>query len=291
MLPPASLGPQGDIRHAVVSSALDQLADLGGSRLSMALRHVLHRKERAHTASDRLAGRGLGSRRTGSPSRYPAVADLSSLLGRTHGISNLKLTANRAPGRSQNCSPCITPPKLSRSSIGGLLVIPTGQQIFVAQIVHRSAIQQAARVPLILVFYCLVSGDQPLPRFRRELYQKVLKRMLTGRWRGRGPQPDVESCLKTLRNWAWAGASSDPISGTGTWDDDIPTGQQTMNMHDREAVGHVAAPAGLPDLDTGIVLRRFVHRSLPGAPCGGVRCWLAGNSSNDTSASPLVARS
>ena len=37
----------GDIREAAVSSALDQLGDLGGSRLSAALARVLHRAERA----------------------------------------------------------------------------------------------------------------------------------------------------------------------------------------------------------------------------------------------------
>jgi hypothetical protein len=32
-----------------------------------------------------------------------------------------------------------------------------------AQLRQRPALQQAATVPLILAFYCIVGGDQPLP--------------------------------------------------------------------------------------------------------------------------------
>ena len=53
-----------------------------------------------------------------------------------------------------------------------------------AQIARRPGLQQAATVPLILAFYCIVGGGEPLPEFRRDLYTRVLNRMLTGRWRG-----------------------------------------------------------------------------------------------------------
>ena len=88
-----------------------------------------------------------------------------------------------------------------------------------AQIARRPGLQQAATVPLILAFYCIVGGTGPLPEFRRDLYTKVLNRMLTGRWRDDDDrQPDADTCLQTLRAWAWDGAASitpSPVSGRG----------------------------------------------------------------------------
>jgi hypothetical protein len=69
-----------------------------------------------------------------------------------------------------------------------------------AQLRDRPALQQAATVPLILEFYCIVGGDQ-LPGRRARFYAMVIRRVLTGRWRGdveRDPDPDA--CLETLRD-------------------------------------------------------------------------------------------
>ena len=79
-------------------------------------------------------------------------------------------------------------------------------------------------MPLILAFYCIVGGDQPLPGRRADLYDKVIRRMLTGRWRGSGDRDlDPDACVKTLRDWAWSAAASDPVSGVGAWADEFPT--------------------------------------------------------------------
>ena len=132
-----------------------------------------------------------------------------------------------------------------------------------AQIARRPGLQQAATVPLILAFYCIVSGTGPLPDFRRDLYAKVLNRMLTGRWRDDDDrQPDAGTCLQTLRAWAWDGATSHPFSGVGTWADDIPTKRVRLGEADADALDHVATPLGPPDVDTGKTLRRFIHRSI-----------------------------
>ena len=81
-----------------------------------------------------------------------------------------------------------------------------------AQVASRPGLQQAATVPLILAFYCIVGGSEPLPDFRHDLYARVVKRMLTGRWRGgQNTRIDVEACLRTLRVWAWSGATNDPV--------------------------------------------------------------------------------
>ena len=118
-------------------------------------------------------------------------------------------------------------------------------------------------MPLILAFYCIVGGDQPLPGRRADLYAKVIRRMLTGRWRGSGDRdPDPDACLETLRDWAWSAAASDPVSGVGAWADEFPTPRVRQSQDDRDALDHVAVPLGPPDPDTGMTQRRFVHRSL-----------------------------
>ena len=119
-------------------------------------------------------------------------------------------------------------------------------------------------MPLILAFYCIVGGTGPLPDFRRDLYTRVLNRMLTGRWRDDDDrQPDADTCLQTLRAWAWDGAASNhPVSGVGTWTDDIPTKRVRLGEADADALDHVATPLGPPDVDTGTTLRRFIHRSI-----------------------------
>jgi hypothetical protein len=87
--------------------------------------------------------------------------------------------------------------------------------------------------------------------------------MLTGRWRGDDDrQPDADTCLQTLRAWAWDGAASHPVSGVGTWADDIPTKRVRLGEADADALDHVATPLGPPDVDTRKILRRFIHRSI-----------------------------
>ena len=132
-----------------------------------------------------------------------------------------------------------------------------------AQIARRPGLQQAATVPLILAFYCILGGEEPLPESRHKLFTQVLNRMLTGIWRGsRGRPPDVDTCRATLRTWARRGAKNHRVSGVGRWVDDIPTKQAQLSPAGQDAVDHVATPLGLPDVDTYETSRRFVHRSI-----------------------------
>jgi hypothetical protein len=140
---------------------------------------------------------------------------------------------------------------------------PSRGNDLIIQIAQRPALQQAARVPLILAFYCIIGGDQVLPEFRRDLYAKVLNRMLAGRWRGdEDDYPDPGVCMLKLRSWAWSGSTSHPVSQIGTWSDDLSTRPARLSKADENALSHIAVPVGPPDIDTGQILRRFVHRSL-----------------------------
>ena len=256
-------GAEGDIREAVVSSALGQIGDLGGSRISKALgvffaeRNaptllVIDSLDEAHGPSERLRQAGTLPWRivlTSRPSSWRNQLTVND-TDDSHRVGELQPL--RYPGDVE--------PFIERWFAGR----PERGNDLAAQLARRPGLQQAATVPLMLAFYCIVGGTGPLPEFRRDLYTKVLNRMLTGRWRDDDDrQPDAGTCLRMLRAWAWDGAASNhPVSGVGTWRDDIPTKRVQLGEADTDALDHVATPLGRPDIDTGTTLRRFVHRSV-----------------------------
>lgn len=114
---------------------------------------------------------------------------------------------------------------------------PEWDEDLAAQIARRPSLQLAATVPLILAFYCLIGGQKPMPDFRRDVYTKVLKRLLTGRWRDNDDsRPDVDDCLQMLRAWAWSGVISSNVSGIGTWADDVSTGRAGLGAAEMDAL-------------------------------------------------------
>ena len=256
-------GAGGDIREAVVSSALGQIGDLGGSRISKALgvffaeRNaptllVIDSLDEAHGPSERLRQAStlpwrvvLTSRPSSWRHQLPVKdADESHRVGELQPLDY--------PGDVE--------PFIERWFAGH----PEQGHGLAAQIARRPGLQQAATVPLMLAFYCIVGGTGPLPEFRRDLYTRVLNRMLTGRWRDDDDrQPDAGTCLQTLRARAWDGAASHPVSGVGTWADDIAAKRVQLGEADADAVDHIAIPPGPPDVDdTETTSRRFIHRSV-----------------------------
>jgi len=132
-------------------------------------------------------------------------------------------------------------------------------------------LREAATVPLILAFYCVLGGDQELPERRADLYPLVIDCLLTGRWRGRHDDQDFdpEACLRLLREWAWSAASSDEGSGIGAWRDAFST-EPLLSLGNRRALDHVAVaikpgvPKGEPATPRSMhrTTRRFVHRTI-----------------------------
>jgi hypothetical protein len=253
----------GDIRQAAVSTALERIGDLGGSRITASLKEffaernaptllVLDSLDEAPDADERL--------READSLGPPWRIILTSRPGSWHNQMHID-TSN--PGhRTGDIQPLRYPLDVEPFIQAWFAKRPERGADLAAQIARRPDLQQAATVPLILAFYCIVGGTQPLPEFRAQLYAKVLARLLTSRWRVTGPQPDPGACLDTLRCWAWSGATRDAASGIGTWADDILTGPTQLTEADDAAVGNLAPPLGPPDLDTGKVTRRFIHRSL-----------------------------
>ena len=252
----------GDIRQAAVSSALDQLGDLGGSRFTGSLR-VFFTERNAPTVLivDSLDEAHGSDERLRQADTLPWRVVLTSRPSSWN--QQLGINAKDDSHRVGELQPLRYPDDVEVFIQRWFGERPAWGKDLAAQIAMRPGLQLAATVPLILAFYCIVGGGEPLPEFRRDLYTRVIRRMLTGRWRGSDDrQPDVEACLRTLRVWAWSGASSHPVSGVGTWADDILAERGALAVADEEALDHVATPLSPPDVDTGKTCRRFIHRSI-----------------------------
>jgi Domain of unknown function (DUF4062)/NACHT domain len=254
----------GDIRVAAVSSALDQLGDLDGARPSAALRTFLAERN----APTVLVIDSLDEAHGGSHERLRQADTLRWRVVLTSRPSswNQQLAINDTDDshRVGELQPLRYPDDVEPFIHRWFAHQPQRGEDLAAQIRRRTELQQAATVPLVLAFYCIVGGHEPLPDFRRDLYDRVLNRLLTGRWRGdEDRHPDVDACMQMLRAWAWPGTGAfHPVSGVGTWANEILAQRAALNDASQDALDHVAMPLGPADVDTGRTLRRFIHRSI-----------------------------
>ena len=152
----------GDIREAVVSSALGQIGDLGGSRISTALREffaernaptllVIDSLDEAHGSSEVLRQVGTLPWRivlTSRPSSWRIQLPIND-TDESHRIGELQPL--RYP---DDVEPFIERWFASQPERGNDLA---------AHIARRPGLQQAATVPLILAFYCIIGGAGPCP--------------------------------------------------------------------------------------------------------------------------------
>ena len=251
----------GDIREAVVSSALDYLGDLGGSRVTAKLREFFTvRNEPVVLLIDSLDEASGHSERLRQADTLPWRIVLTSRP--TAWNDQLVAKEGNDAYKVSELLPLRYPDDVESFIFHWFDKEPERARDLAAQIANRHGLQQAATVPLILAFYCII-GSKTLPVFRYELYDKVLNRMLTGGWRGGdGTRTSNVACVQALQAWAWSGADSHPISGVGTWIDDISTKAVQLSQAEQSSLDHIAAPLGRPDVDTGRSTRRFIHRSM-----------------------------
>ena len=260
----AAAPPGEAIRRALVSTALGQLPDLGGARITDAVR-VLFEERDAPTllVADSLdEARGADERIVLADSLSPKWRIvLTSRPASWH--DQLDVRGDNPARMAGRLLPLRYPEDVEPVITGWLQGRPGRAAELLAQLRNRPALRQAATVPLILAFYCIAGSDQPLPARRAELYDKVIRRMLAGRWRGGGDLDlDLDACLDALREWAWAAAEADPISGVGAWADEFPAARaRNLSRDERDALGHVAVPISPAD-EYGMTRRRFVHRSI-----------------------------
>ena len=265
------ISTSSDIREAAVSSALNWIGDLGGSRIIKALCLSLTERKDEPTllvidSLDEASDANIARQRLRQADslKQPWRVVLTS---RPSSWNNqLKIEKEHQAHQVGELQPLRYPDDVE-SVIGHWFAdnLDRGQAL-ATQISRRPSLQQAATVPLILAFYCILGGGQDqLPEFRHKLYAQVINRMLRSPWRfSSGPLGDVAACREALRNWAWQAAKDQnhPVSGVGQWEDDVPTEDAQLSPAGQVAVDHIAAPQGVPDFDTDQTWRRFVHRSI-----------------------------
>jgi hypothetical protein len=267
---PADVG----IPEAVASSAIARIGDLGGSRILKALCLLFtERDRRTLLVIDSLdealdAGEARDRLREADSLRPPWRVVLTS---RHSSWSNQLNIQNANPAhRIGDLQPLRYPADVEAVIQQWFANSRPHGQALVNAIAERPGLQQAATVPLVLAFYCILGSDRilsdapPLPAFRHKLYRQVIDRMLHGPWhRGGGRPPDLGACRAVLLTWAWPGVTENhPVSGVGQWEDDIPTEDVSLSQAGQIAVDHIVAPSGGPGFDADETLRRFVHRSL-----------------------------
>jgi NACHT domain len=256
----ASVPPDKAIRSAVVASAFAGLRDLGSVRVGKAVGELFEERNTAtllviDSLDETQDPHGRVSQAGTLPTAWRIM--LTSRPGSWHGqLAVLKKD-------EVFLQPLRYPEDIEPFVQVWFDDQPDRAAALMTEFDDRLDLQEMGTVPLLLTFCCIIGGDQPLPGRRTELYEKVVRRMLTGWWRGDGRDPEnsLGDCLDTLYGWAWGAASSDPISGIGDWQDEfctLPVEKQRI----REALDHVAVPMGRQDLDTHKTRRRFVHRSV-----------------------------
>jgi hypothetical protein len=253
---------EGDIRSAIVSSALSQIGDMGGSRVNTAVGTLLTgRNDRTLVVIDSLDEARGSSERLRQADTLPWRIVLTSRPASWDNQLNIE---------KSNAAHCVAELRPLRypadvESFIALWFEPQAERgvVLAEQIAGNPGLQLAATVPLVLAMYCVVGGgSDPLPEFRRDLYDKVLAYLLTSQWRGGGAQANISLCLKRLTEWALAWATSDVVSGIGSWPEDVLTEYEMLDPADRVALDNVAWPLGPPSVYDGAVMRRFIHRSI-----------------------------
>ena len=252
----------GGIRHAIVASALGLLPDLGGSRIFDALRKLFEDR----TARTLLVADSLDEARAADdrirqadwlPDRWRIV-----LTGRPGSWTGQLAIGDKAR-RAGLLRPLLYPADVEAFIATWFGDRPETAERLAVALRHRPDLQQAAAVPLLLAFFCILATDGPLPSRRADLYEKVIQRTLRGHWRSSGdPDLHVDACMETLRGWAWSAAVSNRVSGVGEWADEFATSRVTHGAAERAALDHIAVPLAHADPDTGMTRRRFVHRSV-----------------------------
>ena len=256
------LSAAGDIRQAAVSSALNHLGDLGGSRVSAALQVLFAERNAAVLlVLDSLDEAEGSAKRIRQADTLPWRIVLTSRP--TSWNRQLVINPSSNIHRVGVLQPLNYPDDVEPFIHQWFSQQPERSVDLAGQIARRPDLQKAATVPLILAFYCIIGARERLPQFRRDLYAQVLNRMLTGRWRGdETALPDLDLCLGRLRDWAWSGAAADPVSGVGRWADTFRVTGHPLGDTADSALDHIAMPLGPPDLDTGQIERRFIHRTV-----------------------------
>ena len=134
------------------------------------------------------------------------------------------------------------------------------------RIAASRSLRDAARIPLLLAFVCLLGHDD-LDDDPDVLLERTINRLLHGVWK----QIRSEDALQldrlhaVLREWAWdaTGFAAGSV-GVAPWAEilDVAPAEHGITTAESAALAHVCPTVGPPDFDSSHQHRRFVHRVL-----------------------------
>lgn len=259
----------GGLRERLVQAATSRgVDDIGGAPVTARLRRALTRPgARVLMVVDSLDEASDNPARGG---QWTNLRDLSSLPAQgwkvvvtsRHGAWTAN---NRGLGdhvREVEMEPLDYPDDVTSFVLSWFQDEPDRADQLLTQIKDRPELRRNATIPLLLTFYCLLAEDEkPIPPRRRELYTRLVNRLLTASWVDDRPaEPDRQYVHSLLSGWAWSAVEHAVTpTGLGNWTDAfIPP---TPGRSDQSrAIDHLA-PRSEVDLE-GITTRRFVHRTL-----------------------------
>jgi hypothetical protein len=131
---------------------------------------------------------------------------------------------------------------------------------------HAKGLRDAARVPLLLAFFCILGPDE-LDADPDLVVERTINRLLHGVWKpgGAPSKLPVTHLQAVLRDWAWVASGFDSESvGIPSWSERVDAPQNTGSFAEQAttALANVCPEIGPPDLDSTFQPRRFVHRVL-----------------------------
>lgn len=127
-------------------------------------------------------------------------------------------------------------------------------------------LRDAARVPLLLAFVCLLGHDD-LDDDPDVLLERTINRLLHGVWKQTGSDDTLRIDLlhAVLREWAWhaTGFAAGSV-GVARWSEMLDVGppEHALTTAESAALAHVCPTVGPPGFDSSRQQRRFVHRVL-----------------------------
>jgi hypothetical protein len=134
------------------------------------------------------------------------------------------------------------------------------------QLARAPHLQEAACVPLLLAFFCILGHDELVDDLDA-LLERTINRLLRGVWKpGRSETTlRLDRLHAVLRDWAWGATGfSAKSAGIPTWSEifDAVPDECDITADESAALANVCPAVGPPDLDSTGQPRRFIHRVI-----------------------------
>ncbi|MFV0452733.1 MAG: NACHT domain-containing protein [Propioniciclava sp.] len=252
----------GDVRTSLIEASFDPrlgVGDLGDVGVVARLKRTLGRSDKVLVVVDSLDEASDKSGAVGRVTSLEALRGWRTVVTSREGAWDAKqATRDRTESVAvlepldwdADIVPFISAWFAEDKARGGALV---------ARIERDRRLKSAARIPLLLSFYCLVAGDRPtgkdFPARPGDLYREVVDRRLKGDWKDGASLEDLLAARAWLTGSAWEAVEhATTPAGLGDWGETFEP-KNNPSPEIRSAVDHVAP------VQHGRA-RRFRHRTL-----------------------------